>query len=646
MKFYIITIVTLLLSACGTSLDKGGLNITDLQDNSAQLANIKLIVKDSEQSKLYEAATSYAKAKIITASDTFKVNAKLTDGAYHIIHKGKARLHGMKAYYLSPIVNNEIVQELSMNEMAASTNSLYGQVMLFEFNYNKDESVLYRLKEDISKRLLERNERREGIIIKVDETSIEAINASAFDSAYVQWTYNYFNDVLEQKYDLGMSMNLEVLAAYLSINKLCKVEAAESYFYLNPLDLRFEPILYFDGPLKMKDVDTRVALLRQYQGLSQKLKNQFKALKSVEENIAQKVKQYLETTVQLIPEGMHYSFGFFAADGLKKIPINYAYSASSILPFNDYGHYFEADKKKVLTIKDGQQKIEISSDVYIPEGFELKLTEGQELNLINNAVIISRSPVKAYGTAKSPIKIYSKDKTGQGLVVLNTDGHSILEYVNFKQLANLNKGFHQLSGSVLFFKSDVYFNECEFNGDVSGDDMLNIVNAKFKLSNSRFKHTFSDAFDGDFVQGEIINTEFNKVGNDGIDFSGSIIKGSHLKFKNIEDKAISGGEQSTLDLNHIEIQKSEIGIAGKDASIVEGDHINMENVTVDFTVFCKKKEYGVAKVTVNHFETDNLDHPYLLEDGSKLIVNTDTLISNIKSVRKVLYGAEYGKSSK
>ncbi len=144
-----------------------------------------------------------------------------------------------------------------------------------------------------------------------------------FDSAYVQWTCNYFNDVLEQKYDLGMSMNLEVLAAYLSINKLCKIEAAESYFYLNPLDLRFEPILYFDLPQKMKDVDTRVALLRHYEGLSQKIKNQFKALKSAEENIAQKVKQYLETTVQLIPEGMHYSFGFFAADGLKKIPINY-----------------------------------------------------------------------------------------------------------------------------------------------------------------------------------------------------------------------------------------------------------------------------------------------------------------------------------
>ena len=88
--------------------------------------------------------------------------------------------------------------------------------------------------------------------------------------------------------------------------------------------------------------------------------------------------------------------------------------------------------------------------------------------------------------------------------------------------------------SILFFKSDVYFNKCEFIGDVSGDDMLNIVNAKFKLSNSRFKHTFSDAFDGDFVQGEIINTEFNKVGNDGIDFSGSVIKGSYIKFKNID----------------------------------------------------------------------------------------------------------------
>ena len=54
----------------------------------------------------------------------------------------------------------------------------------------------------------------------------------------------------------------------------------------------------------MKVVENRVALLRHYEGLSQKLKDQFKVLKSVEENIAQKVKQHLETTVKLIPEGI------------------------------------------------------------------------------------------------------------------------------------------------------------------------------------------------------------------------------------------------------------------------------------------------------------------------------------------------------
>ena len=66
-----------------------------------------------------------------------------------------------------PIVNNEIVQELSMNEMAASTNSLYGQVMLFDFNYNKDFEQYFTNKKGKFSTGLFANKRYTGHVINV-----------------------------------------------------------------------------------------------------------------------------------------------------------------------------------------------------------------------------------------------------------------------------------------------------------------------------------------------------------------------------------------------------------------------------------------------------------------------------------------------
>ena len=73
--------------------------------------------------------------------------------------------------------------------------------------------------------------------------------------------------------------------------------------------------------------------------------------------------------------------------------------------------------------------------------------------------------------------------------------------------------------------------------------------------------------DFDFSKGNIIDSKFNKIGNDGLDFSGSDVNVENIYFDNVNDKQISVGENSKIKLNKIYGINSYISIASKDGSI-------------------------------------------------------------------------------
>ena len=311
----------------------------------------------------------------------------------------------------------------------------------------------------------------------------------------------------------------------------------------------------------------------------------------------------------------------------------------------DFEDYFVLDSRNNLKPKSTSKKIKISKPVFIPAGYQVQISPGTQLDFINGAYLISYSSVHLFGTLDSPVRIYSSDKTCKGFLVMHAEDVSIIEHAKFEDIANWQEGIRNISASVLFYKSPVSLSNVEFRSDVSGDDMLNIVNTTFKMDNCLFKDTFSDAFDGDFVKGSITSSKFINIGNDGIDFSGSSIKANQLSFEHVEDKAISAGEASNLEINAIDVKNSAIGIASKDASVLKGNRIDMDNVEVNFTVFCKKKEYGSALINIQKFSSDNEKEMYLLEKGSQIFIDGDTLIHNNNAVKSILYGAEYGKAS-
>ena len=114
--------------------------------------------------------------------------------------------------------------------------------------------------------------------------------------------------------------------------------------------------------------------------------------------------------------------------------------------------------------------------------------------------------------------------------------------------------------------------------NINAEDGLNIFRSNFELNDLIFKEIFSDAVDFDFSNGTLSNSKFENIGNDAIDFSGSTSNVNFVYGVNINDKFISAGEKSIVNLDNIHIEKSYAGIVSKDGSNVHVKKIQFDNV--------------------------------------------------------------------
>lgn len=299
--------------------------------------------------------------------------------------------------------------------------------------------------------------------------------------------------------------------------------------------------------------------------------------------------------------------------------------------------------KRVITFKSGAYTT--SETLNIPAGYLINVESGFELNLINNASLLSKSTIIAKGTKENPIIFTSSDNTGGGLFITDTPKKSIVDHCIFSNLSNPNNDIWEVSGAVNFHESDVTITNSQFR-DNSCEDGLNIIRSKFLLQDSQFYNTFSDSFDGDFVTGEIVNCQFFDSGNDGIDVSGSSISLENILIKNPSDKAISAGEASTMSGNNISVEEGEIGIVSKDLSTITFSNVFLKNTRLGFSAFQKKSEYGNASIAANKVTQINIETNYLIERQSSLLIDGIKMPTVSNKVIDQMYGNEYGKSTK
>jgi hypothetical protein len=302
-------------------------------------------------------------------------------------------------------------------------------------------------------------------------------------------------------------------------------------------------------------------------------------------------------------------------------------------------------KDKIILIEKGTHTL--TKSLIVPPGYIFKIEPGVILNLLENTLILSHSPLEWLGDKKNPIIINSVDKTkkGQGVFVLKADRMSNISFVHFKNLSHPNANNWNVSGSVSFYESDVTANKIRLE-DNDAEDGLNIIRSKFTINESLFINMKSDALDVDFGEGEINRSSFTRLGNDAIDVSGTDLKLSKINIVDVGDKAISAGEKSNIEGDEIVVDQAEICVTSKDNSNVTLSNVILKNSKLGLTAFQKKSEYGPGRIEIENYNFINLGLDHAIEVKSSLKLNDQSLRGTVTDVKALLYGNKFGKKSK
>ena len=145
-----------------------------------------------------------------------------------------------------------------------------------------------------------------------------------------------------------------------------------------------------------------------------------------------------------------------------------------------------------------------------------------------------------------------------------------------------------------------------------------------------------------FSDGEIRRSTFRDTGNDAIDVSGSHVTVSSVLIERAGDKGLSAGEHADLVIRDVQVDGGSIGVASKDRSSVLVEGLLLSGVKIGLALYEKKSEFGPASMEVRGARFEGAETPYLLEEGSRLVMEGREVMPNATGVFDRLYGAENG----
>ena len=300
----------------------------------------------------------------------------------------------------------------------------------------------------------------------------------------------------------------------------------------------------------------------------------------------------------------------------------------------NYLKFFKKKNNDLYLIND---IVKISENLLIPDGMNVIINSGQKLILLNNSFIISNSPWIVNGKKKEIIISGLVNDVGGGILIKNSLRKSYFNNVKFAYLSGMpqNNEFI-ISGAINFYKTNVLMKNVIFE-KTSSEDAMNVVNSKFDIKNIKFSQSKSDSLDLDFSKGSIYDAKFIDIGNDAIDFSGSNVDISNIYFDTVGDKLISVGENSNINISNINAQKSLVGIASKDGSVVRASSIIMKNVQLPFLSFNKKFEYEPATMHLSEINIKNFKEKWLTDKKSKIYHNKSKVGKISKNIIPIVY---------
>jgi len=275
----------------------------------------------------------------IIDKDSIPLNVNFNEDYYDFKCKNGKRVLRKKKFKLFPLTtkydHKKAKEIISYNEELKKNNLLGVFSKLITLSDNK-----YLFQEEIGKRFIESNSKREGIIIKTtntDSLKIEGTKGEIIFTVYKKSIANYINDnLIDSKY-----IDMDIINRHNEISKKFNINFYPNYFYLNPITSKLEAIFLNKGYFKEK-ISTKTEIVKfkpslNYLNHFNIIDSNLLTLKKDKTIISEKliipknfsVKINAAQSIDFVESGSILSYSTFNINGTKENPVKIYSSDSS-----------------------------------------------------------------------------------------------------------------------------------------------------------------------------------------------------------------------------------------------------------------------------------------------------------------------------
>lgn len=275
----------------------------------------------------------------------------------------------------------------------------------------------------------------------------------------------------------------------------------------------------------------------------------------------------------------------------------------SLASKNDSDSLFVFGKSKISFLngsKSSDNFINLTPEVKLVTYSEVLYEIDAEKNTLDIELLTSRSRVKLIGPGELinwKIKVFN-----------NTLESEIIR--NDKNL---------LTGCLTFYNIEFTNVEIEATNQVC-EDAVNLINAKGNIYSIEISDSVSDGLDIDFSNVYVGNITIKNSSNDCLDLSGGQYVIKNINLEGCNDKGVSIGETSQVQIQNINIEETYIGIAVKDSSLLDVGNANIDTSNYCFAAYRKKQEFGPSYLSIGKSNCDLIKDVYI-QKGS--VINVD-----------------------
>ena len=184
------------------------------------------------------------------------------------------------------------------------------------------------------------------------------------------------------------------------------------------------------------------------------------------------------------------------------------------------------------------------------------------------------------------------------------EGNSILNGWEFimndtsqKEMLNYRSDKNLLTGCLTFYK--IGLNNIDIkSSDSYCEDSVNFINTYGSINSIEIQNSFSDGLDIDSSVLEIKNIVITNSGNDCVDLSSGEYRLKNLKLDRCNDKGVSVGESSNVEIVELTSSNTKTAVAVKDSSVAKITNLSGNDNKYCIQIYRKKQEFGPSKLSI------------------------------------------------